>query len=117
MRLLVRALPSIAKQDALALKGGPSSNSSIATLARLSADIDLTYLPLQDRDTTLKGINDTHEAIRADLQASLKGVKVTRIAGGDNGDTRVLVRDGLAGVKVRRRRSPAAPCILQGPWW
>jgi predicted nucleotidyltransferase component of viral defense system len=113
VRLLVRALPSIAKQEAFALKGGTAINLFYRDMPRLSVDIDLTYLPLQDRDTTLKGINDTLEAIRADLQASLKGVKVSRIAGGDNGDTRILVRDGLAEVKIET--SPVARGTVHPP--
>lgn len=61
-------------------------------MPRLSVDIDLTYLPIEDRETTLKNIDATLEHIREDLIRNLRGVSVQRIAGGGNSDTRVLVR-------------------------
>jgi len=112
-QLLVRALPVIAKHDEFALKGGTAINLFFRDMPRLSVDIDLTYLPLQDRTTTLKAINDKLEAIREDLQSTLKSVKALRIAGGDNGDTRILVRDGLAEVKIET--SPVARGTVHPP--
>ncbi len=113
VQLLVRTLPFIAKQEAFALKGGTAINLFYRDMPRLSVDIDLTYLPLQDRPTTLKGINETLEAIRADIEGSLKGVKVSRIAGGDNGDTRILVRDRGAEIKIET--SPVARGTVHAP--
>ena len=53
--LLVRVLPWIAKQDCFALKGGTAINFFVQDMPRLSVDIDLTYLPIQDRDESLGG--------------------------------------------------------------
>lgn len=113
VQLLVRTLPFIARQETFALKGGTAINLFYRDMPRLSVDIDLTYLPLQDRATTLKGIDDTLEAIRADIERSLKGVKVSRIAGGDNGDTRILVRDRGAEIKIET--SPVARGTVHKP--
>lgn len=65
-------------------------------MPRLSVDIDLTYLPIENRETTLKTIDTILENIREDLLRNLRGVSVQRIAGGGNNDTRILVRQGNA---------------------
>ena len=54
--LLLRILPMIYKEDVFALKGGTAINFFIRDLPRLSVDIDLTYLPVNDRDFALNEI-------------------------------------------------------------
>ncbi|WP_292617854.1 nucleotidyl transferase AbiEii/AbiGii toxin family protein [Mesorhizobium sp.] len=96
VQLLVRTLPYIARHEEFALKGGTAINLFYRDMPRLSVDIDLTYVPIVDRETTLKGIDTTLERLREDLLRNLRGVSVQRIAGGGNNDTRVLVRQGRA---------------------
>ncbi|NSZ56183.1 nucleotidyl transferase AbiEii/AbiGii toxin family protein, partial [Agrobacterium vitis] len=67
VELLVRTLPYIARQDVFALKGGTAINLFYRDMPRLSVDIDLTYLPIEDRDTTLSGIDAALDRIREDL--------------------------------------------------
>jgi len=50
VQLLMRVLPFVAKEECFALKGGTAINLFIRDLPRLSVDIDLVYLPLEDRD-------------------------------------------------------------------
>lgn len=57
VELLVRTLPYIARHEAFALKGGTAINLFYREMPRLSVDIDLTYVPIEDRETTLKGID------------------------------------------------------------
>ena len=52
VRLLVALLPSVAKQECFALKGGTAINLYLRDMPRLSVDIDLAYLPVEDRDTS-----------------------------------------------------------------
>ncbi|MCC8956021.1 nucleotidyl transferase AbiEii/AbiGii toxin family protein [Bradyrhizobium sp. Pear77] len=113
VELLVRTLPFIARHDAFALKGGTAINLFYRDMPRLSVDIDLVYLPIEDRETTLKGIDATLERIREDLQRGLRGVTVQRIAGGGNNDTRVLVRQGNAEIKIET--SPVARGTVHAP--
>jgi predicted nucleotidyltransferase component of viral defense system len=54
--LLVRVLPYVATENCFALKGGTAINLFIRDLPRLSVDIDLVYLPIEDRETSLIGI-------------------------------------------------------------
>ena len=104
--LLVRTLPFIARHEAFALKGGTAINLFYRDMPRLSVDIDLTYLPIEDRETTLKNIDTILDHIREDLLRNLRNTTVQRIAGGGNNDTRLLVRQGNAEIKVET--SPVA---------
>ena len=111
--LLVRTLPFIARHNAFALKGGTAINLFYRDMPRLSVDIDLTYLPIEDRETTLKNIDAILDHIREDLQRNLRGASVQRIAGGGNNDTRVLVRLGNAEIKIET--SPVARGTVHPP--
>jgi hypothetical protein len=64
--LLVALLPSVAKQSCFALKGGTAINLFVRDMPRLSVDIDLAYLPVEDRDTSLAAIDQALETIIAD---------------------------------------------------
>ncbi|MFT4000853.1 MAG: nucleotidyl transferase AbiEii/AbiGii toxin family protein [Rhizobium sp.] len=113
VELLVRTLPYIARHESFALKGGTAINLFYRDMPRLSVDIDLTYLPIEDRETTLKGIDTTLERIREDLQRNLRGAAVQSIAGGGNNDTRLLVRQGGAEIKIET--SPVARGTVHAP--
>lgn len=54
--LLIRTIPFVAREQAFALKGGTAINLFVRDMPRLSVDIDLTYLPVEDRATSLKAI-------------------------------------------------------------
>lgn len=67
--LLLQVLPIIAKIDNFALKGGTAINLFVRDLPRLSVDIDLTYLPLDDRATALQNISTYLIQISDECQA------------------------------------------------
>lgn len=73
--LLLRILPLIYKEDGFALKGGTAINFFVRDLPRLSVDIDIAYLPVNDRDFAL------HEIRRILLRIS-EGIK-RRISGAE----------------------------------
>ncbi|MBP7554905.1 MAG: nucleotidyl transferase AbiEii/AbiGii toxin family protein [Chitinophagaceae bacterium] len=56
VQLLVRVLPLIATEDCFALKGGTAINLFVRNMPRLSVDIDLVYLPMDDRKSALEKI-------------------------------------------------------------
>ncbi|GLR08226.1 hypothetical protein GCM10007905_09450 [Mixta theicola] len=58
VRLLMTALPHVAKESCFALKGGTAINLFVQNFPRLSVDIDLAYKTFVDRDTDLAAIND-----------------------------------------------------------
>lgn len=47
--LLLTVLPEVAKEECFALHGGTAINLFVREMPRLSVDIDLTYIPLEDR--------------------------------------------------------------------
>ena len=50
---LINVLPLVANEKCFALKGGTAINLFVRDFPRLSVDIDLVYLPMDDRDTAL----------------------------------------------------------------
>jgi hypothetical protein len=66
--LLLQALPHVAKEEVFALKGGSAINLFVRDLPRLSVDIDLTYLPFDDRKTALSNISDVLGNIKKRLE-------------------------------------------------
>lgn len=57
VRLMLRVLPHVAAEEVFALKGGTAINFFVWDMPRLSVDIDLTYLPLEPRERSLRGIS------------------------------------------------------------
>lgn len=98
--LLVRAIPVVADEAAFALKGGTAINLFYRDMPRLSVDIDLTYVPLDDRATALAAINSAFDRMVERANGTLHGVEARRIAGGGDGDTRLLLRGRDAEVKI-----------------
>ena len=52
--LLLRLIPIIMEEDVFAIHGGTAINMFLKDLPRYSVDIDLTYIPLADRHTSLE---------------------------------------------------------------
>ncbi len=67
VELLLRVLPYVAKESCFALKGGTAINFFIRDMPRLSVDIDLTYLPIESREITLKQIEASLIRIKTSL--------------------------------------------------
>ncbi|MBJ7222324.1 MULTISPECIES: nucleotidyl transferase AbiEii/AbiGii toxin family protein [unclassified Brenneria] len=70
VRLLMAALPHVAKESGFALKGGTAINLFVQDFPRLSVDIDLVYKTFMDRDTDLSAINDALMRIAESLNGS-----------------------------------------------
>lgn len=100
VNLLVRAIPIIADEPDFALKGGTAINLFYRDMPRLSVDIDLTYLPINDRDAALANIDSAFGRIIERTRKQMHGVDAQRISGGGDSDTRLLLRAAGAEVKV-----------------
>lgn len=66
--LLLEILPIIRQYEFFALKGGTAINLFVRNMDRLSVDIDLTYLSLEDRNTSLANIADALNQIASQIQ-------------------------------------------------
>ena len=112
VRLLFRLLPIVAQEEVFALKGGTAINLFYRDLPRLSVDIDLTYLPIADRETSLRAIDEALDRIAA-AAGTLRGVKAARIGGGGGGDTRVQVE--FQGARVKIETTPVTRGVVFDP--
>ena len=74
--LLLSVLPEVAKEKCFALHGGTAINLFVRDMPRLSVDIDLTYLPIEDRATSLKNIADALGRIKANIEKVVPRVHV-----------------------------------------
>lgn len=74
--LLVRVIPLVAAETRFALKGGTAINLFVCDMPRLSVDIDLTYLPVKDRDASLTEIDVALKRIAASISAGIRGSHV-----------------------------------------
>ena len=75
--LLLQVLPHVAKEECFALKGGTAINLFVRDMPRLSVDIDLTYLPFDDRQEALANIAAALERIQARVQHTLRSSRAT----------------------------------------
>ena len=100
VRLLLSALQDVANETVFALKGGTAINLFYRDMPRLSVDIDLTYLPVADRQSSLKGIDDALGRIMVAIARRDPRIEARRVAGGGNADTRIMVSDGQVQIKI-----------------
>ena len=77
VELLIRMLPSVARHECLALKGGTAINLFVRDMPRLSVDIDVTYVPVNQREVALAEIDAAFRAIKADVDKLLPGIHVS----------------------------------------
>jgi predicted nucleotidyltransferase component of viral defense system len=99
--LLVRTVPLVAAETCFALKGGTAINLFLRDMPRLSVDIDLTYVPIADRASSLKEIDAAMKRIADAITRGLPGARVSASAPkGERGITKLIVRDDNAQIKV-----------------
>jgi predicted nucleotidyltransferase component of viral defense system len=76
VELLLRSLPAIASAPDFAVKGGTAINLFLRDMPRLSVDIDLTYLPVSNRDPALTDIRAQLATIAETLRRTVPGVNI-----------------------------------------
>jgi len=67
----------VAKETCFALHGGTAINLFIREMPRLSVDIDLTYIPIEDRSISLKNIIEALSSIKTNIERVVPKVKIT----------------------------------------
>lgn len=58
VRLLLNVLPEVAKESCLVMHGGTAINLFVREMPRVSVDIDLTFVPIEDRNSSLAHIGE-----------------------------------------------------------
>lgn len=74
--LLISVIPEIALESRFALHGGTAINLFDRDMPRLSVDIDLTYIPIEDRETSFTNISAALTKIKFSIEKRLRGSRV-----------------------------------------
>jgi len=74
--LLIRIMPLVYKISDFAVHGGTSINLFVKNMPRYSIDVDLTYLPLKNREESLKEINNHLIALKQQIEKTIPGIRV-----------------------------------------
>lgn len=74
--LLLQVLPEVAKEECFALHGGTAINLFAREMPRLSVDIDLTYIPIEDRQTSLENISAALIRIKGKVEKAIPTVSI-----------------------------------------
>ena len=74
--LLLDVLPEVAKEPCFALHGGTAINLFVRNMPRLSVDIDLTYIPTEDRQLALVNIAKALERVKRSIEMLIPNVRV-----------------------------------------
>jgi len=99
--LVLRVLPLVTQEEVFALKGGTAINFFLRDLPRLSVDIDLTYLPINDRKAALSDIDKALLRISERVEKTIPGVRVFSKKDREfNFVAGLLIRRGNATIKV-----------------
>jgi predicted nucleotidyltransferase component of viral defense system len=107
--LLIRTIPFVAQEQCFALKGGTAINLFVRDLPRLSVDIDLTYLPVGDRASSLAAIDAAMVRIKKRIEGGIPGAAVAPSrSAGDKIITKLIVRS--EGVQIKIEVTP----VLRG---
>jgi predicted nucleotidyltransferase component of viral defense system len=74
--LVLDILPLIDHDKRFALKGGTAINYFVRPLPRLSVDIDLVYLPIENREQTLYNIGKALDELAEKIRSHFSGISV-----------------------------------------
>jgi len=99
--LVLDVLPLLASEKHFALKGGTAINFFIRDLPRLSVDIDLTWLPVEDRETTMKNIDHALKELSEQIEQKIPMVGIIpRLSRGTERTSGLVIRSENASIKI-----------------
>lgn len=110
--LLLNVIPEVEKEQCFALHGGTAINLFLRDMPRLSVDIDLTYIPVEDRVTTFENINLSLEKIKNNIEGRIPNAKANHQKellklqiSNDEAQIKLEVNQGMRGIidKVEKR--------------
>ena len=100
VNLLLRVLPYVAHEEVFALKGGTAINLFVRNMPRLSVDIALNYLPLDDRPAAMKGIAEGLSHIRERIGNAGLGVTAQLHQQSGGKEAKLICQSHSAQVKI-----------------
>lgn len=103
--LMLESLPAVAEEKCFALKGGTAINFFVRDMPRLSVDIDLTYLPIENRSTSLSHITNALKRISNRIQKGIpdatiqegliRNTKIVNKLYVSNNETQIIIEPNL----------------------
>jgi len=96
VKLMLTILPFVSKEKNFALHGGTAINLFQFNMPRLSVDVDLTYIPIQDRDTSLTSIKQSLDFIKLALEQAYPEISVEH----KKRESKLIITNKKAIVKV-----------------
>lgn len=101
-KLMLRVIPQVTAESFFALKGGTAINLFMRDMPRLSVDIDLAYLPIdEERAAALGNISNALARMAAAIKRAMPGIRIQegRAQGSKrintlvvaNGPTRIII--------------------------
>ncbi|NTU54452.1 MAG: nucleotidyl transferase AbiEii/AbiGii toxin family protein [Chlorobiaceae bacterium] len=96
--LLLRVLPHVAQAPVFALKGGTAINLFEQNMPRLSVDIDLVYLPFDDRAVALESIASSLQVICKSIEKA--GIKAMPQRQRNQQESKVICTDEATQIKI-----------------
>lgn len=76
VELLLRLIPIVMGEGVFAIHGGTAINLFLKNRPRYSIDVDLTYIPISDRRTSLNDINMHLQSICDKAKRAFKGIHI-----------------------------------------
>ena len=99
VRLLLRVVPDIFRNEIFAMKGGTAINLFVQDMPRLSVDIDVVYVPLEpSREEALRAISDEISSIQGRLEKLGLSVRLNKL--NSDSETKLFIEDDRSQVKV-----------------
>ncbi len=97
--LLIQVLPFIAEEPDFAITGGTAINLFLRDMPRLSVDIDLIYINIEDRETSLKKISAGLSRIKKCIDKNIHNISVSNVSI-EGEDRKIHIQKENAQVKV-----------------
>ena len=74
--LLIRIIPLVYKIKDFAVHGGTAINLFVKDMPRYSVDIDLTYLPVKNREESILDINNHLSTLKQQIEKAIPGIRI-----------------------------------------
>ncbi|HCY72994.1 MAG TPA: hypothetical protein DHU75_02390 [Rikenellaceae bacterium] len=77
VEILLRMIPLVTEEGVFAVHGGSAINLFVRNLPRYSVDIDLTYIPLEDRTSSIAHITEHLKSVAEKAKKAFRGILFT----------------------------------------
>ena len=74
--LLIRIMPSVYSIKDFAVHGGTAINLFVKDMPRYSVDIDITYIPIKNREKSFSEINKHLNSLKQQIERTIPGIRV-----------------------------------------